>query len=52
VSALVGQGKTLEEVLAAKITAETYVQIPNGAQSADRFVKWLYTEVNAVKLRA
>ena len=52
VSALIGQGKTLEEVLAAKITAETDAQIPNGAQSAERFVKWLYTEVKAAKLKA
>jgi hypothetical protein len=49
---LIGQGKTLEEVLTAKITAETDAQIPNGAQSAERFVKWLYAEVKAAKLKA
>ena len=52
VSALVGQNKTLEEVLAAKITADTDAQIPQSAQSADRFVKWLYSEVKAAKLKA
>jgi glyoxylase-like metal-dependent hydrolase (beta-lactamase superfamily II) len=52
VSALIGQGKTLEEVLAAKITADTDAQIPNGAQSSERFVKWLYAEVKAAKLKA
>jgi glyoxylase-like metal-dependent hydrolase (beta-lactamase superfamily II) len=52
ISALIGQGKTLEEVLAAKITADTDAQIPNAAQSSERFVKWLYAEVKAAKLKA
>jgi glyoxylase-like metal-dependent hydrolase (beta-lactamase superfamily II) len=49
VAALIAQGKTGDEVLAAKITAETDSSIPAGAQSADRFVKWLYAEVKAAK---
>jgi glyoxylase-like metal-dependent hydrolase (beta-lactamase superfamily II) len=52
VSVLVGQNKTLEEVLAAKITAPTDAQIPQSEQTADRFVKWLYTEVKAAKAKA
>src|SRR5690348_12218171 len=42
ISALVAQGKTLEEVIAAKPTAEFDARIPQGAQSADEIVKWMY----------
>jgi glyoxylase-like metal-dependent hydrolase (beta-lactamase superfamily II) len=52
VAVLVGQNKTLEEVLAAKITAPTDAQIPQSEQTAERFVKWLYAEVKAAKLKA
>jgi glyoxylase-like metal-dependent hydrolase (beta-lactamase superfamily II) len=52
VAVLVGQNKTLEEVLAAKITADTDAQIPQSAQTAERFVKWLYSEVKAAKAKA
>ena len=47
ISALVAQGKTLEEVVAAKPTAEFDAQIPQGAQSADEIVKWMYTAIKA-----
>jgi glyoxylase-like metal-dependent hydrolase (beta-lactamase superfamily II) len=52
VAALIAEGKTLDEVVAAKITAETDASIPVGAQSADRFIKWLYAEVKAAKPKA
>jgi cyclase len=47
VAALVAQGKTLEEVIAAKPTAEFDAQVPQAAQSSERFIKWVYTEVSA-----
>ena len=47
VVALVQQGKTLDETIAAKPTAEWDAKVPQGAQTADRFVKWVYAEVAA-----
>ena len=47
VAALVAQDKTLEEVIAAKPTADFDAQVPQGAQTAERFLTWLYTEVKA-----
>jgi cyclase len=47
VAAFVAQNKTLEEVIAAKPTADFDAQVPQGPQTADRFVTWLYTEVKA-----
>ena len=42
IAALIAQGKTLEEVIAARPTAEFDAQVPQGAQSADEIVKWVY----------
>jgi cyclase len=47
VAALVAQDKTLEEVLAAKPTAEFDAQVPQGAQTSERFITWMYTEVKS-----
>jgi cyclase len=47
VAALVAQGKTLDEVIAAKPTAELDAAVPQGAQTAERFLTWLYAEVKA-----
>ena len=47
ITALIDQGKTLEEVIASKPTAEFDAQVPQGAQSADEFVKWMYTAIKA-----
>ena len=47
VVALIAQGKTLADVIAAKPTADFDARVPQGAQTADRFVKWVYTEVQA-----
>jgi glyoxylase-like metal-dependent hydrolase (beta-lactamase superfamily II) len=49
VAALVAQNKTLDEVLAAKLTADIDAQIPQAGQSGERFIKWLYAEVKATK---
>jgi glyoxylase-like metal-dependent hydrolase (beta-lactamase superfamily II) len=47
VAALASQGKSLDEVLAAKPTASFDAQIPQGTQTAERFIRWLYAEVKA-----
>jgi glyoxylase-like metal-dependent hydrolase (beta-lactamase superfamily II) len=46
-SVLVAQGRTLEESIAAKPTAEFDARVPQAAQTAERFVKLLYTELKA-----
>jgi cyclase len=45
ITALVAQGKSLEEVIAAKPTAEFDAKILQGTQSADEFVKWMYAAI-------
>jgi cyclase len=47
VAALVAQNKSLEEVIAAKPTADFDAQVPQGPQTAERFIGWLYAEVKA-----
>lgn len=47
VAKLAAQGSSLDEVVAAKPTAEFDARVPQGAQTAERFVKWLYAEVKA-----
>lgn len=49
IAALIAQGKTLEEVVASKPTAEFDAQIPQAAQTSERFIKWLYTELKAAQ---
>jgi glyoxylase-like metal-dependent hydrolase (beta-lactamase superfamily II) len=49
VAALVSQGKSLQEVIAAKPTATFDAQVPQSAETAERFVGWLYTEVKAAQ---
>ena len=44
---LIEQGKTVDEAAAARPTAEFDARVPQSAQTADRFVKWVYTEVAA-----
>ncbi len=48
VAVLVEQNKTLEEVIAAKPTAEFDAQVPQGPQTAERLLTWLYAELKAV----
>ncbi len=47
VAVLAAQGKSVEEVVAARPTAEFDAQVPNAAQSAERFTRWVYAEVKA-----
>jgi glyoxylase-like metal-dependent hydrolase (beta-lactamase superfamily II) len=42
VAALMAQNRSLEEIIAAKPTAEYDAEVPRGAQTADEFVTWLY----------
>ena len=45
VAPLVRQGRTVEEVLAAKLTAPYEEKVPQGAQTAEQFIRWLYAEL-------
>ena len=46
VAKLAEQGKTVDEVIAAKPTADFDGQIPQATQqSTERFIKWVYAEV-------
>jgi glyoxylase-like metal-dependent hydrolase (beta-lactamase superfamily II) len=47
VATLVAEDKSIEEVIAAKPTADYDAQVPQGAQSAERFLRWVYAEVKA-----
>jgi glyoxylase-like metal-dependent hydrolase (beta-lactamase superfamily II) len=47
VLAQVQQGRTLEQVIASRPTAEWDARVPQGPQTAERFVKWVYEEVAA-----
>jgi glyoxylase-like metal-dependent hydrolase (beta-lactamase superfamily II) len=47
VAPLVAQGKTVEEVLALKLTSDTDASVPQATQTADRFVRWVYAEAKA-----
>jgi cyclase len=46
VAALLAQNKTLEEIIAAKPTAEFDAQVPRGAQTADSFITWMYESLH------
>jgi cyclase len=41
VAALLGQSKSLQEIIAAKPTAQFDAQVPRSAQTADEFVTWM-----------
>ena len=45
VARLVQQGKTLEEVIAAKLTADYDARVPNPGTTGDRFIGQLYAEL-------
>ena len=47
VAKLVAQGKTVEEVLAAKPTAAFDAKVPQAAMTSERFIRQVYTEVKA-----
>jgi glyoxylase-like metal-dependent hydrolase (beta-lactamase superfamily II) len=47
VAALIAQGKTLQEVIASKPTAEFDARVPMGPQTSEEFITWLYTALAA-----
>jgi cyclase len=47
VAPLVQRGLSVEDVLAAKPTAEFDANVPQAEQTAEQFVRWLYTELKA-----
>ena len=57
VQELIAQGKTVEEVLAAKVTAPFDAKVPGGllpantggGTTADRFVRMVYAQLTAAK---
>jgi glyoxylase-like metal-dependent hydrolase (beta-lactamase superfamily II) len=49
VAALARQGKSQEDVLAAKPTSEYDARVPQAAQTSDRFVGQLYAEIRAAR---
>ena len=42
---LVAQGMTEEQVLSANLTAGAKISVPPGAQTAEQFVCWMYSEL-------
>lgn len=49
VEKLIQQGKTQDEVLAAKVTADYDAKVPSAATTSDRFIGQLYAELKAPK---
>ena len=47
VAPLVAQGRSVEEVIAARPTAEFDDRVPQGAQTSERFLRWLYADLKA-----
>jgi len=41
--------ESLEEVIAAKPTASFDAQVPQSAQTTERFIGWMYAEVKAAQ---
>jgi cyclase len=46
---LIAKGMTVDQVLAAKLTADSEASVPEGAQTAERFVRWLYSELTKIQ---
>jgi cyclase len=45
IAPMVSAGKSVEEVIAAKPTADTDAQVPQGAQTSEQFIRWLFAEL-------
>ena len=43
------RGLTVEQVVAAKPTAEYDANVPQAEQTAEQFVRWLYAELKAAR---
>jgi glyoxylase-like metal-dependent hydrolase (beta-lactamase superfamily II) len=44
---LVKKGKSIEDVIASRPTADLDATVPSGAQTSEQFVRWLYAELKA-----
>jgi cyclase len=44
---LVKQGKSVEEVIAAKPTADFDASVPSAAQTSEQLVRWLHAQMKA-----
>jgi glyoxylase-like metal-dependent hydrolase (beta-lactamase superfamily II) len=42
---LIAKGMTVDQVVAAKVTADSEASIPEGARTAEEFVRWMYAEL-------
>lgn len=42
---LISKGMTFDQVLAAKLTADSQTPVPEGAESADQFIWWMYVQL-------
>lgn len=42
---LIAQGMTFDQVLAARLTADSQTPVPEGAESADQFIWWMYVQL-------
>jgi hypothetical protein len=49
VAGLVKQGKSADEVVAAKLTADTDAKVDPGGTSSERFVRAVYAELSAAQ---
>jgi glyoxylase-like metal-dependent hydrolase (beta-lactamase superfamily II) len=49
---LIAKGKTYGQILAAKLTAGSKTPVPEGAQTAEQFIWWLYVELTESKQSA
>jgi len=47
VASLAASGKTVDQIVAAKPTAEFDSKVPQSADTSERFVKWVYAQVTA-----
>src|SRR5688572_1351982 len=46
---LVARGQTVEQVLAAKLTAEFDAKVPQAEQTSEQFIRWLHSELQAAR---
>jgi cyclase len=49
IAPLVAQGLTVEQVIAAKPTAEFDAKVPQAEQTSEQFIRWLYSELQAAR---
>jgi hypothetical protein len=49
IAKLIDQGKTQDEALAAKTTADFDAKVPNAMETTQRFVTQVYAELKAAK---